>query len=137
MIEEKTKTIGDLRAKEILQEWLDYYDIEFDDIVNEQGKEGAETAVNKLKRAIRNGRLEIEEDPEKGLIVIQHTKKTVIKYGEISGKSKMEADKHKGNHSRLYAILGSLSGLGVDAIAKLKGKDLGLAECIAVVFLVV
>jgi hypothetical protein len=105
--------------------------------VNQQGKEAAETAVNKIKRAIRNGRLEIEEDPEKGMIVKQHTKNTIISYGEISGKTKLEADKHEGNNAKIQAILGSLSGKGLDAISQLKGKDLGLAECVGVIFLVV
>ena len=50
----------------------------------------------------------------------------------------IEGERSKGgNISGLYAMLGSLSGLGATAITNLKGKDLGLAHAIGTIFLVV
>lgn len=129
--------ISSENAESQFNEWLDFYDIVFDDIVREQTKEGAETIANKVKRAIQTGRLEIVPDDPNGFTVVQHTMKGVeLRYSELSGQAKAETDRYTGNITKVYALLGKLSGLGLDAIKQLKGRDLGLAECIGAIFLV-
>lgn len=137
-IQPQAAKISRERAQEIIQEWLDFYDIDFEDIVNDQGKEGAQTIQNKLVRAIMKGRLETDPNNEKGFVVFQHINdgKTLI-YNELSGHQMIEGEKAKGSIAGMYAMLGSLCGLGSTAIKNLKGKDLGLAHAIGTIFLVV
>lgn len=124
-------------ATEIFQELLDYYDIDYEDIVNDQGKDAAKTLRNKLIRAIRAGRVEtkMNDDPEKGFQIIQHAKDgKIFEYNEYNAKAAEESDKARGVSGAQYRLLGSLSGKG-DAIKKMRGPDLKLAEYIAVLFL--
>ncbi len=128
-------------AKEIFQEILDFYDIDFEDIVNDQGKEGAETLRNKLIRAIRKGKIEthMSDDPEKGFQIIQNSSTGItLAYNEYNATSAEESDKGKGISAMQYRLLGSLCGKGTDYIKNrkiLRGPDLKLAEYIAVIFL--
>lgn len=124
-------------AKAVFEELLDYYDIDFEDIVNDQGKEGAQTLQNKFIRAIRNGRIEtkMNDDAAKGFQIIQHTRDgKVFEYNEYNAKAAEESDKAKGISASQYRLLGSLSGKG-ETIKKMRGPDLKLAEYVAVLFL--
>jgi len=137
----KRRKISKESAKAVFEEVLAYYDIDFEDIVNDQGKEGAQTLQNKLIRAISDGRIEVNhsQDPEKGFQIIQNlsTGQTVA-YNEYNAKAAEEGDKGKGPSAMQYRLLGSLSGKGVDHIKSPKvfrGPDLKLAEFVAVLFL--
>lgn len=123
-------------ARDQLDLFLEYYEIDSDDIPEKQ-IEAVEASKNRVIKAIRKGKLEVT-DNDGCVKFVQHlkTEKTII-YGEISGqskiamKSKLEAD----YYGRIYALVGSLTGVGETGILKLKGADMSLAECIGALFL--
>ena len=130
-------------AKDQMQEFMDYYDIDKDDIVVDQGPEALDTIYNRLVRAIRTGNLEITFSGE-GISVIQHLKfppgdVSKIEYGELTGKNKLAMDKINDGKGveRIHALMASLSGLPGEAMAKLKGSDLSIMERLATLFMVV
>ena len=133
--------ISDESAKEIFQRILDYYDIDFQDIVSDQGKNGAETLRNKFIRAIMKGKIEtnMSDDPDKGFQIIQNSSTGItIAYNEYNAVAAEQGDRGKGQSSAQYELLGSLCGKGSDYIKSkknLRGPDLKLAEYIAVLFL--
>jgi len=141
MEEKKEPVLSDEAAQAVFQEILDYYDIEFDDIVNDQGQEAAKTLKNKMVRSIRKGKIEtrMHDDIDKGFQIIQHTSTgKVIEYNEYNATAAEESDKGKGISAAQYRLLGSLSGKGAEFIKSkhnLRGPDLKLAEYIAVLFL--
>ena len=80
------------------------------------------------------GILEIKTEDE--FLIIQTLKNgTRLEYVEITGKAKVMMDKEKGNHGKMYALLGSLSGLGSKALKDMKGVDVSLAETLGFFFL--
>lgn len=138
MEEEKKFKLGEEAATKVFQEILDYYDIDYEDIVNDQGKDAAKTLRNKLIRAIRAGRLETNhsEIPEEGFQIIQHARHGhTFTYNEYNAKAAEESDKGRGVSSAQYNLLGALSGKGAASIKKMRGPDLKLGEYIAVIFL--
>jgi hypothetical protein len=123
-------------ASEQIKNFFDYYDIDL-----EANTEADQNSVNKIIRrlvkAIQAGHIEFNSDGT----IIQRLRKPpgkfdTITYNEMTGKAKIEAEKIAGSKDvmRVYALLGSLSGLGVNAIASLRGPDLTIAECVGVVF---
>lgn len=122
-------------ARDQIDIFLDYYDIDLDDLPEKQA-EAVEASVTRIIKGIRRGKVEIKE--EDSLTITQHLRndKTII-YGEISGRSKiaMGGKRENDHHGRMYALCGSLTGLGEAGILKLKGADLGLCECIGALFL--
>jgi hypothetical protein len=127
-------------AQKIFKGILDYYDIDFEDIVNERGKEGAKTVQNKFVRAIMKGKIETNhsDDHEKGFQIIQNLSSgTTVAYNEYNAKAAEESDKATGVSSQQYMLLGALCGKGVDYIKNKKvfnGPDTRLAEHIALLF---
>lgn len=128
-------------AKDQMQEFLDYYDIDQDDIVVEQGPEAIETILNRLVRAIQKGHLEIQDN---GTKVIQNLKfpmgdVTQITYGVLTQKNKyaMEGISDKKPIARMNALMGSLAGVPGNAFMNLKGVDLSVMERLATLFMVV
>jgi hypothetical protein len=131
------KGLSQESAQKVFDEILEYYDIDFDDIVNDQGKEGAETLQNKLVRSIKQGRIEtnLSDESAEGFQIIQHTRDgKTFTYNEYNAKAAEESDKAKGVSASQYRLLGSLSGQG-ETIKKMRGPDLKLAEYVAVLFL--
>ena len=131
-------------SKEVAEEQfgvlVDYYEIDPEEMAETQAERFGVVKA-KIVKSIRLGRVEIEV--KDGSIKVRQTLRNpmgdakTINYAEINGKAKMatggkaEADQY----GRIYALLGSCSGLGETAIASLKGVDLSLAECLGVVFL--
>lgn len=121
---------------------MKYYDIDQDDIKNERQENIYDKTYRKLTKAIQEGLLEIKNEDETP-IVYQYLKKPPqnmdpqIRYREISGQAKvaMKGIKEEDAYNRLYAFLGGLSGLGSNVFTKLKGRDLGIAEYLAWLFL--
>jgi len=123
------------RAEEIFQDFLDYYDLSIDD-VSEDERNAFPSGQRKIIKSIMNGTVEIET--EEGYLVTQHLKNgSKIEYKEITGKSKLQMDKQKGNFGKVYALLGSLSGLGAKPFSDMKGKDISIAETLGFFFLMV
>lgn len=135
------KIISKESAQDVFDGILEYYDIDFEDIVNDQGKDGAKTVQNKFIRAIMSGRIEtnIHDDAKKGFQIIQHTRpgETVV-YNEYNLKAARESAKAKDSTSAQFCLLASMSGLGVpyfENVKNFRGPDLKLAEYISILFL--
>ena len=124
-------------AKDQLQVFYDHYDIDLDSLP-EDGKANLKLATDRLVRAIRTGHLEFMKDGTiKQILRSPLGECPEIIYGELSGNNKL-AMKSKATtdlYGRIYALLGSLSGLGETAITKLKGADLSIAESVGILFL--
>jgi len=128
--------ISEKVARDQLDILMKYYDIELDEFEDDQ-KKAVDQSIKKLIKAIRRGQLEIKNDDE--LKVTQHMKKggEPILYNVLSGKNKtaMANKKDTDYHGRIYAMLGSQSGLGETAIQSLTGSDLSVAESLGILFL--
>ena len=137
----KKTIISEENAREQVQVFLDYYEISLEDIKNTEAKNGLDSTLDKLTKQIMLGKLEVREDGGE-IKVTQHLKKPLgeskeIEYHELSGKHKV-AMKDKGEkdfYGRIYAMMGSVSGLGETAIVSLKGTDLSVVECLGALYL--
>lgn len=123
-------------AEEQLNLFFEYYDIDISDYPESQ-IDGINTSLSKLKKGIRKGRVEFKEENGTMEVIQYINEETTLVYGELSGRTKlaMKNKSENDNYGRLFALLGSLSGAGEAAIAKLKGVNLSLAECIGLLFL--
>lgn len=131
------KILSEESAETQVQSFLDFYELDRD-AVPTSTRENFDTCVKKIISATRKGRLEFRDEG----IVVQTLKRPpgqikTITYSELSGKAKQAAGKFDSNDAfgRMYALLGSLSGLGAKAISNLKGVDVSLAECLGHVFM--
>lgn len=128
-------------AAQQLQELLDYYELDEDCFVDEDQSNVYLRTCERLKKAIMRGRLSItNEDGIKIKQILKNSYDGDIKefdYSELAGKHKLSMGKKKdGDHyGRMYALIGSLTGMGEAAIGKLKGPDLSTAECLGFLFL--
>lgn len=120
-------------AEDNLTQFLDFYEIYPEELPSEPEKDAVHTAINKLIIAVRKGWLTFKED---GTCVQRLKNKTEIKYGVLSGASKVQ-NKHRKNESedamrtnRLYAMMGSLAGLGAEDMRKFTALDLSTMECL-------
>ena len=133
----KEMILSEDSAQEQLNQLLDYYEIDFDDIPTEQAK-AFQMIGKKLVKFIRQGRLEIKI--EDGIQCIQTLRNgtTIIIYKELNGKAKtaMGTKSAEDGNGRIYALMGALSD-GETMITELKGPDLSLVECLGAVFLAV
>ena len=124
-------------AQEQLNQLLDYYEIDLDDVPDKE-KSSYDIVGKKLVKFIRQGRLEIKT--EDGIQCIQTLRNgtTTIIYKELNGKAKtaMGTKGAEDGNGRIYALMGALSD-GEATILQLKGPDLSLVECLGAVFLAV
>lgn len=132
----KKAKISKESAQKTLDLFFEYYEIDHE-------KEALLANFPALTSAIQKGRLEIAVE-DGVLVVTQHLKFPPGEvgsyvYGEISGKNLLAMkSKAEGDHyGRIQALLGSLSNLGENAIIKLKGPDMSLANAIGMLFLAV
>ena len=116
-------------ANDQLDLFFGYYDFDMDDIPEKQ-LEAVEASTKRIIKAIRKGKVEIVEG--ESLKIVQHVtvknkegvkEDSVLEYGEISGRSKLSMGKKSDTdfNGRIYALCGSLTGLGETGILKLKG----------------
>lgn len=137
----KKREISEESAEKQFNDWIDYYFIDFDDIISDQGKNGAKKIKNVLVRAIRKGIIEFKQssDPEEGFQVIQNTTTGKrIAYNEYNIVGLEEFDKGKGTSEAQFRLLGSLCGLGYDTLKSKKymmAPDIKIAENISTIFL--
>ncbi len=128
-------------ATQQLAELLDYYEIEESDMVGDDDEKAFEMTCKGLKKAIRKGRLTItcqDEIKIKQILAKSYGGEVnELEYEELAGKHKLSMGKKKNtdHYGRMYALLGSLTGMGETAIAKLKGSDLSTAESLGFLFL--
>ena len=126
-------------ARGQLKTFMDYYELDAK-LVPDSTREGFDSSCERIVHAIKMGRLEIKDAD--GVKVVQTLKFPpgdipTITYGVLRGHAKvaMKGRSEKDQYGRMYAVLGSLSDLGEEAIMSLQGNDLGLAECIGMLFM--
>jgi hypothetical protein len=117
---------------------LEYYDINVMRIpVEERGK--VESALQQLVGYVRRGSVEVSRDKDQKISVTVNLSDggTAIEFKEIGARHKLVMDRVKdgGTYSRIYALMGSLCGLGTGAIEKLQARDLAVVEILGMVFL--
>lgn len=137
LVEKSKYILTKENAKNELQKMLDYYEIEIDELEDDDLKKAIQQGYDRLVKAVRLSRLEIKI--EDGIKIIQKLRDgtKVIEYREIDGKAKTEmaGKKVDDNYGKAYALMGALSGLGESAIKNLKGVDLSLCEVLGLIFL--
>jgi plasmid stabilization system protein ParE len=137
MFDKEKYKVSSQNARIQLEKMFDYYEIDIDEIEDKELKRAIKGGYERLVKAIRLGRLEI--NLEDGIKIIQTTRNsgTKITYREIDGvaKSAMAGKEEKDYYGKSYALMGSLCDLGEAAIKKLKGVDLSLVEVLGMIFL--
>jgi hypothetical protein len=127
------KEAAELEVKKI----FDYYEIDLEEIEDKEHKKFIQMNYDRLIKAVRLGRLEVKL--EKGIQIIQHLRDSqeAVIYVEINGEAKSAtAGKDKEDfYGRIYAVQGSLTGVGEAGIKKMKGVDLSLCEVLGAIFL--
>lgn len=120
-----------------VKKFLTYYDIDIDSTTDEKIVTMFERSLDAVTRYVRRGVLEIAEDADGKVTVIHHIPKAEpIVYGELGAKHKLAMDRVPAEESyrRIYALMGSLCGLGQSAIEKMSAKDLAVVEVLGTVF---
>lgn len=144
MTEKKKKemVLSEEAAEQQLQLFLDYYDIDLEDTDDKDLLRANRSVKKKVIKAIRKGLVEVKEENET-LNVYQTLEKPMqgitnpIRYKEPTGHSKIamkESDKED-YYGKMYNLLGGMSGEGKAPFLKMKGKDLSIAESLALLFL--
>jgi len=127
-------------AKENLEKMFEYYEINIDEIEDEELRKHIKAGYDRLVKAVRLGRLEIDVSG-KGIQIMQTLRSggDPIIYREIDGAAKCEMDGFPAQayNKKAQALMGALSGLGMGAIKNLKSVDLSLAEVLGLIFLAV
>jgi len=133
---EKEKKIGAISkesAEEILKDFYEYYDVDFDEIDEEKSK-SLKSHKEKLISAVMRGRLEIKRDDKDDVVIVQHigSASEKLEYSSQVGKAFLAMKKYESNDhmGRAYAMLGSLAGMNAEAISQLKPVDLKVALAI-------
>ncbi|GHT71712.1 hypothetical protein FACS1894110_25210 [Spirochaetia bacterium] len=126
--------IGEEAALETLRSILDFYEIGIDEKKPDESKAAAEAQFDDILEAIRWG--EIEVDDEKSFAIVQRLSNgQAITYREITTEDfKFRSRLDINEETSAYKILGRLSGIGEDAIYKLKGQDRQNAARLALIF---
>lgn len=127
-------------AQAQVDQFINYYEIHTEDLPKEL-KMAHVYCINHMKRAIRNGRLEIEIVD--GVIVLRQNLKrppagmkgSQLVYKEVGVTPKRAVDDDANKGVRLSQFLGALTTEGETLISKLSGPDMSLAESLHSVFL--
>lgn len=124
-------------AKAIFDEILDYHEIKWVQLENDQSPEGARMIKNKLVDAIMRGKMEtnVHEDHQKGFQVIIHMRDgTSATFNEYNHTALEESAKCK--TVKNIALMGALCDEGgVERLKQLRGPDLKLVEILSTLFL--
>lgn len=118
---------------------LEHYQIDVDGIPDRKQKAATEAALEKLVTFVRQGMIEVSASP---FLITQNLSNppgevTKLQYPELQGKHKvaMDACGPEEIYARIFALMGSLSGLGSAAFSKINGVDLSAVECLGMLFL--
>jgi hypothetical protein len=141
--------ISDEVAQQQLDLLLDFYEIEIGDVEKEaefydEGGDEVQKAIkgacDRLKRYIRKGLVEINETD--GLTIVQYLRCpdgefSTVSYRVIDGIAKQEMRWAKENdfYGKIYYLMGSLSKKSASIIAKFRGVDSSVVECLGAIFL--
>ena len=142
------------RATEIVEEFLDSYEIDLEeDLEEEEDEDGkkvdpaklARQTMKKLTKAVMSGRLEFEEDSDdNGMVAVQHLKTKVgdvssLRWEGITGQAKTVLkdldNKKDSSFAKVYKLTAVLTGTSDVTVRKLKNLDLSTAEVLTTLFL--
>ena len=136
--DEKDFVISEEVAGRQVKSFLEFYKIDVADWEN--GESILEKLVDftrmKLVRfEVKDGKMKIYQTLHRYIDKPDPSQEIV--YGEIGGIHKKATDGYQETerYSAMYSMMGSMSGLGEDAISGLQGFDISLVECIAALFL--
>ena len=125
-------------ARGQMQDFMDSYDIDQNDLVVDQGPESVETILNRLIRAIRTGQLEILSDGRARLNLIETFGDVkALTFERLTGTAQREFAKDKNTFSSHMAQMGSLCNLPPAKLATLDPRDLSIVQRLSTLFTVV
>lgn len=115
---------------------LEFYQIDLETMGPDQ-RRGIETSLSKLTGFVMQGLVVIAAPKVMQNLRTPPGALAQIEYGEVTGKNMVAMDGRpvEDIYGRIYALLGSVSGLGEDAFRALKGIDLSVAENLGTVFI--
>ena len=120
--------ISEQVAEDQFESFLDYFDIDFNDIEIEDGAEAARTMKNTLIRAIRRGALEITT--EDGLSIRQILTHPIgdiqaIIYTDKVARARLAMDHEspKKTQAKMYAFMAALTDIPPSQLMKMEGKE--------------
>lgn len=128
------KTISAQVAGDQIATFRKYYDFG-SDVLNKEQEAAIAQPLKVVTKALMAGRLVFDDDC---VTITQYRKNgDDLVYKEVSGRAKMEMAKQPedNTYGRLYALMGSLCGLDLNAMAKLKGPDLKCMEMLGLLFI--
>lgn len=135
---DKEYKISEEIAREQMQNLLDSYDIDADDLVIENGPEWVATVINRIVRAIRSGNVEILSNGEvKHNLVYPKGDVESITYRRVNGIAMKARDKAKGNFEKDCAFMGSLGNMPNTAMSSMDPVDISIFQRIGQLFMVV
>ena len=125
-------------ARGQMQDFMDSYDIDQNDLVVDQGPESVETILNRLIRSIRTGQLEILSDGRARLnLVVEFGDVKALTFERLTGTAQREYAKDKNTFSAHMAQMGSLCNLPPSKLATLDPRDLSIVQRLSTLFTVV
>jgi len=138
-----TQGISEENAQKQVDLFSSYYEIEPDDIENEDAKKAVAQMLNKLKRYVMKARVEIKIEND-SLLIHQTLKKpvknlTTVTYKELTGlaRVRMKDRDENDNYGKVYSLMGGLCGESDSTMLLFSGVDLSTMETIGGLFLAV
>jgi hypothetical protein len=133
--------ISEGEAFKQMGDFMDYYDINVNDIVISEGPDAIETILNRLIRGIRSGMLEIKLDAKAGIIIEQHLKyspePTTLRYSKLVARHKKAMGGSKDDEVRMIKFVAAITSIPEAEIGKLVGPDMSIMSRLATLFMVV
>lgn len=125
-------------ARSQMQDFMDSYDIDQNDLVIDQGPESIDTILNRLVRAVRSGQLEILDGGRARLnLVVPFGGTASLTFERLTGTAQREYAKDKNSFSAHMAQMGSLCNLPPSKLATLDPRDLSIVQRLSTLFTVV
>ena len=125
-------------ARGHIQDFMDSYDIDENDLVVDQGPESIKTILNRLIRAVRTGQLEILSDGRATLNLIKVSGDVrSLTFERLTGTAQREYAKDKNTFSAHMAQMGSLCSVPPAKLATLDPRDLSIVQRLSTLFTVV
>ena len=136
-IKEKYK-MSEETARGQMQDFMDSYDIDQNDLVVDQGPEAVETILNRLIRAIRTGQLEILSDGRARLnLKVPFGDGKALTFERLDGTAKRAHAGIKNTFDAHMAQMGSLCNLPPSKLSTFDPVDLSVVERLSTLFTVV
>ena len=143
-------------AQAQIELFLDWYGLDFDELFKKEGDKTDRTregVKNRLIKCVRKGYIEVKEEAAGGeknssgestLVVMQHLDRAVhgkqeVKYNEFCGRHRAAVTVLEGENetAQMYRLLGLVTGEGKEFFDSLRGADIGVADMLGFLFLLV